>query len=114
MAPKKGQTNNPKGRPKGTPNKVTSSLRDWIIELIDGNRNEVEKDLKKMEPKDRLIILERLIQYVVPKQQSFSIEAQIQAEYEQLKKLLEAAPDEVVERLAKRINELKKNEDEKG
>ena len=63
----KGHTNNPNGRPKGTPNKITAELRVWISEVIDENREQMKADLKTLEPKERLQILERLIQYVIPK-----------------------------------------------
>lgn len=63
----KGHTNNPNGRPKGTPNKVTSSIRNWIVELINGNREQLQKDLLQLEPKDRLIMIERLLPYIMPK-----------------------------------------------
>lgn len=113
MAQRKGQTGNPKGRPKGKPNKVTSELKFWIQELIDGNRDNFEKDLKKLEPKDRLMIIEKLMNYVVPKQQAISIEAQVQAEYAELEKLLDKAPEKVVDALLERMNNLinKDNED---
>lgn len=112
MAQRKGQTGNPKGRPKGTPNKVTSELKTWIQELIDGNRKKFEADLKGLDPKDRLMILEKLMQYVVPKQQSVSVEATIAAEYQELEKLLDKAPDHVVDKLLERMNKLTNNEDE--
>ncbi|MDR2085777.1 MAG: hypothetical protein LBP72_01240 [Dysgonamonadaceae bacterium] len=44
--------------------------------------------MKQLEAKERLMIFERLMQYTLPKQQSISIEAQIQAEYGTLEKLL--------------------------
>lgn len=113
MAQRKGQTGNPKGRPKGTPNKVTTELKTWIQELIDGNRSKFEKDLKELEPKDRLTIMERLLQYIVPKQQAISMEAQVELEYKELEKLLDKAPDKVVDALLERMNNLinKDNED---
>ena len=58
------------GRAKGTPNKVTSSLREWLTQLINQQRKQIVSDLEALEPKERLQMLERLMQYVVPKQQA--------------------------------------------
>ncbi|MDR2824358.1 MAG: DUF5681 domain-containing protein [Prevotellaceae bacterium] len=67
MAQKKGQTGNPNGRPKGTPNRVTTDLRQWVNTLIESNREQLEADLAKLEPKERWQLIEKLIQYVIPK-----------------------------------------------
>ena len=75
MGLKKGQTNNPAGRPHGKPNKVTAELREWVQKLIDDNRKQLETDLKKLDPKDRWQVIEKLMSYVVPKMQS--VEAKI-------------------------------------
>ena len=72
MGQPKGKTGNPNGRPKGTPNKVTTTLKEWIIQLIDGNREQIERDFKQLSARDRLLIFERLLPYVIPKQQSIS------------------------------------------
>ncbi len=114
MGLKKGQTNNPAGRPKGKPNKSTSETKAWINQLIEDNRDQVAKDLKKLEPKDRLAIIEKLIQYVVPKQQSISVEAQIQAEYDSLERLLKEAPEEAIEEITRRIISLNELNNEQG
>ena len=58
------------GRQKGTPNKVTASVKGWLSCLIDKNRKQIERDLKAVEPMERLQMLEKLMQYVVPKQQT--------------------------------------------
>ena len=58
------------GRQKGTPNKVTSSVKGWLSCLIDKNRRQIEKDLKAVKPLERLQMLEKLMQYVVPKQKT--------------------------------------------
>ena len=39
------------GRVKGTPNKVTYSLKEWITSLIDKQRTQIEQDLQELEPK---------------------------------------------------------------
>ena len=62
------------GRKTGTPNKVSGTVKEWIASLIDKNREQIEADLAALEPKDRLQFLERLMQYVVPKQQAVGID----------------------------------------
>ena len=64
----KGTTNNPNGRPKGTPNKITADLREFITDLLNDNREQILKDLQAVEPHQRLLFYEKLLQYVVPKQ----------------------------------------------
>jgi uncharacterized protein (UPF0305 family) len=70
MAQVKGKTGNPSGRPKGTPNKVTTDLRTWINDLLDSNRRQIAKDIKRLEPQQRVAIFEKLLSYAVPKMQS--------------------------------------------
>jgi hypothetical protein len=67
MAQQKGHTGNPNGRPKGTPNKITSAIRNWIVELINDNREQLQQDIQQIEPKDRLAFIEKLLPYVLPK-----------------------------------------------
>lgn len=55
------------GRQKGTPNKVTSSVKEWLTELIDENRDQITKDLKALEPRERLAMLEKFMSYIIPK-----------------------------------------------
>lgn len=62
------------GRQKGTPNKTTKSMREWLTKLLSRNRKQIERDLNSLEPKDRVAMLERLMQYVLPKQQAVKAE----------------------------------------
>jgi len=80
MGQKKGQTGNPNGRPIGTPNKVTMDLRTWVKNIVENNMQQLENDLQELEPKERWNIIERLLNYAVPKMQS--IEANIEAKVE--------------------------------
>ena len=94
----KGHTNNPNGRPKGKPNKITQDMRGWLTAIIDKNRKQMERDLKKLEPKDRLQMLEKLMQYVVPKQQAVSTEIDFT-------KLSDDQLDAVIDQLTKGIDD---------
>lgn len=71
MSRKKGS---PKtgGREAGTPNKVTGTLKDFVANLLDDNREQIVEDLKRLKPKERVAVYERMMQYVLPKQQSVS------------------------------------------
>ena len=111
MGLKKGQSNNRSGRPKGTPNRVTTGLREFVSELINDNREIIKADLNRIvDPAQRLSILERYLQYSLPKLQSIDvtaqIDAQVSAEYSALEKLLNDAPDEAVQRIADKVMEL--------
>ena len=60
------------GRQAGTPNKVSGTLKDFFSSLIDDSKEQIVLDLKALSPKDRLSIIERLLQYILPKQQAVS------------------------------------------
>lgn len=64
---RKGHTNNPHGRPKGTPNKATTTMKDWINNFIDGHIEQIEEDFDCLDPKERLNFICKLLPYVVPK-----------------------------------------------
>ena len=116
MPQRKGQTGNPHGRPLGAKNKRGSELKEWIKHLIDGNREAFEADLKTVEPQQRLAMLEKLMQYVIPKMQSIDATVQIAEEYNHLERLLHTAPDEAIQRITDKIIELsnhKKQQNEK-
>lgn len=38
-----------------------------MADLLDENREQIIEDFKKISPKERLLILERYMQYVIPK-----------------------------------------------
>ena len=40
------------GRAKGTPNKATKEVREWIYELLAGQRSHFEKCLKQLAPEE--------------------------------------------------------------
>lgn len=62
----KGTTNNPNGRPKGATNKTTRKTKELIAKFIDENFESIMKDLKVLEPKDRVTAFISLLKYIVP------------------------------------------------
>lgn len=64
--PPLGTINNPKGRGKGTQNKVTAELRERIKTFLDGSFDSVQEDFKLLDPVQRLNFYEKMIRYVVP------------------------------------------------
>lgn len=61
------------GRPKGKPNKITGSLRDWIGSFIDDNRQQIQDDWKSLDAKDRIVMFEKLLKYALPTLQATSL-----------------------------------------
>lgn len=78
MGLRKGQTNNPKGRPKGTKSKATAELKERISSFLDGNFETLIRDFKKLEPKDRLMFYEKLLKYALPTMQSTKADIQLE------------------------------------
>ena len=70
----KGITNNPNGRPKGIPNKSTNDLRQWVGDFIEGEREQIVSDWKALEPKDRIVMFEKLMRFVLPTLQATTLQ----------------------------------------
>jgi len=94
------------GRAKGTPNKVTASLKEFIKNLIDNNRSQIIADMKELAPYQRLLFIERLMGYVLPKQASMDVKSQIEAEYKALERLIDDAPDDFIDRITDKVLKL--------
>lgn len=60
MAFKKGQSGNPTGRPKGTKNKETKSVKQ-VFGIIKRNINEVEKEIQEASPEQRRDFMLKLV-----------------------------------------------------
>lgn len=67
------------GRQKNTPNKITSVTRQTISEFIAEYQNSglMFKDFKRLEPRDRLMVVEKLLNYTIPKMQAQALEVNV-------------------------------------
>lgn len=76
------------GRQKGSQNKTTTLSKQIINNLLANYSDSglMGKDFINLEPKDRLTIAEKLMQYVMPKMQSTSVDLSVNDD----KKTLEA------------------------
>ena len=64
---KEGQIANPKGRGKGTVNKITNQMRTTFADLFEDNKHQIQVDLDSLEPKDRMRLWVDLLPYFTPK-----------------------------------------------
>ena len=70
MAPKKGFTNNPNGRPKGTPNKTTQEARELLDTVLLGQVDNIASALERLKQESDAKYIDacvKLFQYVLPK-----------------------------------------------
>ena len=73
--PGKGNTNNPNGRPKGSPNKATAEIRERLLNAIQTEMKDVGitlQQLKKDNPAQYLSLLEKFMAYIVPKKRDIT------------------------------------------
>lgn len=64
------------GRQVGSVNKVTAISKDIIAELLSEYKSSglMDSDFRSIDPKDRLQIAEKLMNYIMPKVQSVAID----------------------------------------
>ena len=55
------------GREPGTPNKLTKELRTVLKNILEKELEAMPDNLDKLEPKDRLEVVIKLLPYVLPK-----------------------------------------------
>ena len=84
------------GRRKGTQNKITTDLRTWINEFLDKNRRQITRDMKRLEPYQRISLFEKLLSYAVPKMQS------VEAKFD-LNTLSDEQLNTIIEEISNRI-----------
>ncbi|MFA5433037.1 MAG: hypothetical protein WC319_09255 [Candidatus Paceibacterota bacterium] len=96
------------GRKKGTPNKVTADLRRWVEVFLNDNLPDIEKSFGRLEDYQKWLIVEKLLQYTIPKMQSVSVEAMVQAKMKALAEILEEAPEQAIDLIIEKILQIEK------
>ena len=72
----KGKSGNIAGRKKGTANKTTAPLREWLTSFLDENRDKIKADWLLLEPAQRIALFEKLLKYTLPALSAVQIESQ--------------------------------------
>lgn len=70
MGFKKGEVSNPKGRPKGKPNKTTAEIRDAYQKLVEDNLTNMTEWLVQVaaeNPERAMDLMLKLSEYMIPK-----------------------------------------------
>ena len=62
----KNVSGNPKGKPKGAVNKTTRELREIINEFLSKNLDKIQDDFDKLEPKEKLLFIDKMLKHVLP------------------------------------------------
>jgi len=76
MPVKKNHTNNPAGRPKGIPNKISGQLRETLKTAVTGELESLTSLLSECDPSARLELVIKLLPYLMPKAHSTETEPQ--------------------------------------
>ena len=90
------------GRKAGTPNKTTTDIKTWVANLIDDNREQIKQDLESLSAKDRLQMIERFMQYIMPKQKEIEFSGTMT---ENEKYNLEDLPEDLLFEIADKIQD---------
>ena len=70
MGFKKGEVTNPKGRPKGKPNKTTAEIREAYQKLVEDNLTNMTEWLGEVameSPEKAMELMLKLSEYMIPK-----------------------------------------------
>jgi len=67
---KAGESGNPKGRGKGTPNKLTGEMREALAAILGNEIEQLPKMLDELNPGPRLEIIIKLLEFALPRLKS--------------------------------------------
>jgi ribosome-binding ATPase YchF (GTP1/OBG family) len=91
---KKGESGHPEGRTRGVQNKITKELRERIKDFLEDKWDGIERDFDKLKPEQRVMLFEKLLQYILPRLSYVDLDADID-----LKTLSDESLDRIIEKL---------------
>lgn len=74
---KKGESGNPKGRPRGSTGEKTKYIRNWITSLVGSNAQSLSENFKHLPSKEKWRVINQLMPYVIPKQTETKVKADV-------------------------------------
>lgn len=74
---KKGESGNPKGRPRGSMTEKTRYIREWLVSLIGSNAQSMAENFKNLSNKEKWRVITQLMPYVLPKQTETKLKADV-------------------------------------
>ena len=106
------------GRTRGTKNKTTTDLKEWVFRLLNKNVKQIEQDLQCLDPRDRVVLFEKLLRYILPRQQSVTADVAMKLDEKELEQFrawqarqarYEAMTDEELQAEIKRLDDIANN-----
>lgn len=94
-------TNNPRGKPPGTLNKLSRDMKLTIHEFLTENWDEVVIEFHKLKGKDKLNFYKDMMQFDVPKMQAMAVSAEMN---------FKDMPESALDGIAERLHNMSKNE----
>lgn len=65
------------GRELGTPNKSTDELRQTVQSFIENNLDSMQANFDLLEPKEKLLFIEKMLNFSLPRLQATQLTAQV-------------------------------------
>jgi hypothetical protein len=84
----------------GRPNKAKKALEERILAIVEGNIAQVRRDLKGLDPKDRVRAITDLLKYVMPAKRAVDSTVNIES-------ILEQSPEQVVDLVLQKLLEMR-------
>jgi|GEM_PF-1376582 len=107
---KPGESGNPDGRPKGTPNRTTAQIKNLLNEFVSQNLDDIQEQYNKLDASEKLQFFEKVLRYVLPRQSSMAVDARLEDNREM--DLSSMSTEELIQR-AKAVSEIEKLHEER-